>query len=180
MRNRADLHNHRLRLFDLIQQTPNLRWNLLTKRSTEIKRYLPELDRYPNVHIGVTVENQLYDFRITPGVEWISAEPLLGELDLARVIGEDGTPERAAMGPGIDWVIIGGESGHGAREMKLEWAHLLIAQCRALGVAVHFKQTGDVLARKLGLKDKSGKDPTEWPEELRVQEFPKSIAEAVR
>lgn len=72
----------------------------------------------------------------------------------------------------VKWVIIGGESGPGAREMKLEWAINLIAQCKIAGVAVHFKQTGDVLARKLKLKDKSGKDPSEWPAELRIQEFP--------
>ena len=56
--------------------------------------------------------------------------------------------------------------------MKMEWAVDLIRQCRAHGVAVHFKQTGNVLARKLGLKDKSGKDQSEWPKELQVQEFP--------
>ena len=56
--------------------------------------------------------------------------------------------------------------------MKLEWALSLIEQCKEAGVAVHFKQTGDILARKLGLKDKSGKDPSEWPKELQIQEFP--------
>lgn len=55
--------------YHLIPKTPNLLWNLLTKRSTEIKRYLPELQRLPNVRIGVTVENQTYDHRIVDGVQ---------------------------------------------------------------------------------------------------------------
>jgi len=185
---RADLHNHRLRLFDLFPQTPNLVWNLLTKRSTEIKRYLPALDLIPNVRIGVTVENQTYDHRIVDGVSWISAEPLLGDMDLRPYLARtDINREHGSTGkvkatyvPGVKWVIIGGESGPGAREMKLDWAVSLIDQVRAMmgGVAVHFKQTGDVLARKLGLKDKSGKDPSEWPAELRIQEFPVSAGAA--
>lgn len=202
---RDELMPHRERLFSLFPQTPNLLWNLLTKRSTEIKRYLPALKLVPNVRIGVTVENQTYDHRIVEGVSWISAEPLLGPLDLSQWIGtmrcmncsyvgfedaeecpdcgasrdyeygpialESGLDE-AAKKPLLNWVIVGGESGAGARLMELEWAVDLIQQCKAAGVAVHFKQTGDVLARKLGLKDKSGKDPSEWPAELRIQEFP--------
>lgn len=203
---RADLHNHRLRLFDLFPQTPNLLWNLLTKRSTEIKRYLPELQRLPNVRIGVTVENQTYDHRVVPGVSWISYEPALGPLNLhlsgesctcsshqfvtCRGIGSLGEGWKCAESK-INWVIIGGESGGHAREMKLEWAIDVIAQCKAAGVAVHFKQLGDVLARKLGVSDKyydtgkkdrsgnrvlkrdvSGKYREFWPEALQVQEFP--------
>ena len=192
---RADLHNHRLRLFDLIQQTPNLLWNLLTKRGTEIKRYLPMLDEMPNVRIGVTVENQTYDHRIVEGVSWISAEPLLAPLTFRWAAWDNHQPHRRRVKklPNVyrdgkflagsvdhldglrmlDWIIVGGESGAYAREMKLEWALKLIDECKEAGVAVHFKQTGDVLARKLRLKDKSGKDPSEWPEELRIQEFPR-------
>lgn len=159
---RDELQPHRERLWKLIEQTPNLRWNLLTKRERMIKQFLPKLSELPNVRFGVTVENQTYDHRIVEGVSWLSVEPMLGPLSL-RWAGS------ARM---VKWVIIGGESGPGAREMKLEWAINLIAQCKIAGVAVHFKQTGDVLARKLKLKDKSGKDPSEWPAELRIQEFP--------
>jgi protein gp37 len=175
---RADLHNHRLRLFDLFPKTPNLLWNLLTKRSTEIRRYLPTLRNIPNARIGVTVENQTYDHRIVDGVSWISAEPLLGLLNLENFgvcpDWRDGTADEVPRQ--IKWVILGGESGAGAREMKLEWAIDLIQQCKSASVAVHFKQTGDVLARKLGLKDKSGKDRNEWPAELRIQQFPDRAA----
>lgn len=159
---RADLEPHRERLWKLIEYTPNLRWNLLTKRHLEIKVHKLRWEKLFNVRLGVTVENQTYDHRIVDGVSWLSCEPLLGPLDL----------EQSPMAGDVRWVIVGGESGHGAREMKLEWALSLIEQCKNAKVAVHFKQTGDVLARKLGLKDKSGKDPSEWPAELQIQDFP--------
>lgn len=171
---REELRPHRARLFSLIQQTPNLRWNLLTKRHTAIKQYAPHMRDWENVRLGVTVENETYDHRVVSGVTWLSVEPMLGPLRLWRVKPLDPRPYRP-----LEWVIIGGESGHGAREMKLEWALDLIAECKEAGIAVHFKQTGEVLARKLGLKDKSGKDPEEWPEELRVQEFPITAMPAI-
>lgn len=158
---RAELESHRERLWWLIDQTSDLRWNLLTKRHTAIAKYKPNWSRMPNVHCGVTVENQTYDFRITPDVEWISAEPLLGPLTL-----------RGLSIDNLRWVIVGGESGAGAREMQREWADALIQECGDMGIAVHFKQTGDKLARRLGLVDKSGKDKTEWPESFKIQEFP--------
>lgn len=150
----------RPRLLALIEQTPNLQWLLLTKRALEIKRHKDTFLRQPNVLMGVTVENQTYDWRISPPVQWISAEPLLGPLDLRAF-------------PFLKWTIIGGESGAHSRPMEERWARDLMAQCRDLGIAVHFKQTGDRLARTLGLKDRSGKNPDEWPEWMRVQEFPK-------
>lgn len=166
---RGELATHRERLWTLIGKTPNLTWNLLTKRDLQIKKHRSDWSAFSNVHIGVTVESQTYDHRITPDVDWISYEPALGPLYLDLYL--------RGM---VKWVIIGGESGHGAREMKLEWALALIEECRRFGCAVHFKQTGDVLARKLGLKDKSGKDPNEWPEELRVQEFPETAIQGAK
>lgn len=158
---REDLEPIRERLWWLIDQTPDLRWNLLTKRHTAIAKYKPNWSRMPNVRPGVTVENQTYDFRITPDVEWISAEPLLGPLKLAGLPIDN-----------LKWVIVGGESGVGAREMRPEWASELIHECTRMGIAVHFKQTGDALARQLELHDKSGKELREWPPEFRIQEFP--------
>lgn len=159
---RAELEPHRQRLLQLVNASPNLDWLLLTKRHTQLARYGQVFTQFGNARLGVTVENQTYDFRLVHDVTWVSAEPLLGPLELFF----------ASIQSDLNWVIIGGESGSGAREMKLEWAVSLIEQCKKIGVAVHFKQTGDVLARKLGLKDKSGKDPNEWPKELQIQEFP--------
>ena len=76
----------------------------------------------------------------------------------------------------IDWVIVGGESGPRARPMKLEWVRAIREDCRERGTAFFFKQTGAVLARELGLVDRAGADPTEWPRslaDLTVREFPR-------
>lgn len=104
----------------------------------------------PNVWLGVSVENQRWaDIRVrellgTPAaVRFLSCEPLLGPVDLARAI----EPNFAVSGwkdlSGLDWVIVGGESGPGARPMQPEWARSLRDQCTAAGVAFHFKQWGE-------------------------------------
>ncbi|SOC42474.1 protein gp37 [Rhizobium subbaraonis] len=91
----------------------------------------------PNVWLGASVEDQkraderLPLLRETPAqVRWTSAEPLLGSLDLSRHIDI------------LDWVVVGGESGHGARPMQPEWAESLRDQCAAAGVPFLFKQWG--------------------------------------
>ena len=98
----------------------------------------------PNVWLGTSVENQRWaDIRIplllqTPArVRFISAEPLLGPVDLRSYTW---TKEQGAMRPRLDWVICGGESGPGRREMDLDWARSLRDQCRAAGVPFFFKQ----------------------------------------
>jgi protein gp37 len=132
----------------------------------------------PNVWLGVSVENQQYaDERIplllqTPAaLRFISAEPLLGPLDLQPAV-------RYAP---IDWVIVGGESGPGARPFDLAWARSIVQQCQAAGVACFVKQVGAKpvfegtpvgVFEGYDYEDPKGGDPSEWPEDLRVREFP--------
>jgi len=71
---------------------------------------------------------------------------------------------------GLDWVVVGGESGPGARPMHPEWVRSLRNQCASTGVAFHFKQAGSVLAREWGCKGK-GANPDEWPESF-PREYP--------
>lgn len=122
----------------------------------------------PNVWLGVSTENQQWaDIRIpalldTPAaVRFISAEPLLGPIDLLGDAENPGpaivrtlvqTQPNTVCGPaeydyddqvGIDWVIVGGESGHGSRPMHPDWARSLRDQCQAAGVAFLFKQHGE-------------------------------------
>jgi len=131
-------------------------------------------------------------------IRFVSAEPLLGPIDLnpewlAPPIGcalwdrEPTTEDHAALAevaraavraafsahPFIDWLIVGGESGHSARRMEWDWATALRDQCAAAGVAFHFKQSGAVLAREWGYGGKGG-DPIEWPEEF-PREYPKAV-----
>ena len=154
----------------------------------------------PNVWLGVSVEDQQRaDERIpilldTPAaIRFVSAEPLLGPVDLRRRIVEN----RAAgtnsleMVSGIDWIIVGGESGPGARPFDLAWAAALVDQCAAAGAACFVKQLGSrptSAADRIGYKgqprngrpdgfyrflnDRKGGDPSEWPEALRVRQFP--------
>lgn len=125
-------------LWQLIRETPNLEWQLLTKRATLIKKRLPADwgDGYPNVWIGVTVENKIEGFKrldalrgIPAKLKFISAEPLLEELDNINL-------------DGIDWIIIGGESGPNSRPMNPLWASKLIDQADDQGIPLWFKQIG--------------------------------------
>ncbi len=70
------------------------------------------------------------------------------------------------------WVIFGGESGLGARACNPGWIRKGINQCRITGIAPFVKQLGTVWAREHQAKDRKGEDPAEWPEDLRVREFP--------
>lgn len=153
----------RARLFALIDATPNLDWLLLTKRPENIAKMMPKpafdhagwngtLDGYwhqmgkprPNLWLGVSCENQQaaderipHLLRVPAKVRFLSCEPLLGPVDLhAR-------PEWFWKSAGIHWVIVGGESGPGARPMHPHWARSLRDQCQAAGVPFHFKQWGE-------------------------------------
>jgi protein gp37 len=106
----------------------------------------------PNVWLGVSAEDQKRaDERIphllaTPAVvRWVSAEPLLGPVDLTNYLRRTVTADgySSTVSDAIDWVIAGGESGPGARPMHPAWARSLRDQCAAAGVAFHFKQWGE-------------------------------------
>ena len=108
-------------------------------------------------------------------IRFLSCEPLLGPLNLEDLAYEAAGPEWAGYNSLVDWVIIGGESGPGARVFELDWATSIINQCKAAGVSVFTKQLGSKpVVDCYGYKtlDKKGGDPDEWPEELRVREFP--------
>lgn len=147
----------------------------------------------PNVWLGVSVEDQEHaDERIpllleTPAaVRFISAEPLLGPIDFWQtqpegitidwLRGLQGGPSDHSI-PGLNWVIIGGESGPNSRPFNWEWGHNIMKQCAAAGVACFVKQYGSnpvgPLGSKLPLKDKKGGDWLEWPKAMRVRQFPK-------
>ncbi|RDI25179.1 protein gp37 [Pseudacidovorax intermedius] len=160
--NRDDLIEPRKRLLDLIEATPMLDWLLLTKRIHLVKKLLPKGYKLPkHVWLGTTVENAEYAKKRlryllefdTPSVRFVSCEPLLSELDLTAYL------QPNAAGVRVDWVIAGGESGHGARPMNPAWPEALQKQCADAGVPFHFKQWGhwapvDPLALPQGLPEK--------------------------
>jgi protein gp37 len=143
-------------LFDLIELTPNLDWLLLTKRIGNVFEMVSRakchdwLAGRKNVMLGATIVNQeeadrdIRKLLATPAARrFLSLEPLLGQVNL------EGIPSRItaeAFGremPTIDWVIVGGESGPGARPMHPDWARSLRDQCVAAGVPFLFKQWGE-------------------------------------
>lgn len=188
LEDRKDLEPHRKRLWALIEATPHLRWLLLTKRPENYATMLPAgwLDKpRENVWIGTTAENQRraderigHLVKVPAVVRWLSVEPLLEEIDLSEhfrtaLLQETGKVDDRGIhmvcteaAPLIHWVIIGGESGFGTRPMDENWARRMIADCRKAGVAPFVKQLG-------GFPDKRH-DITEFPDELRVREFPKA------
>lgn len=167
-KDRMTLDDVRQRLFELIDNTPNLTWQILTKRPGNIRKMWPELtpagnldpiasapyghssrSYRKNVHLLYSASDQesleagigeLLKCRDLVPVLGLSLEPLVGPIDLAEYTG-------APFGGNfqnrlIDWVIIGGESGHGARPCNVEWIRDIIAQCKAAGVPCFVKQLG--------------------------------------
>jgi len=150
----------------------------------------------PNVWLGVSAENQeTADERIplllkTPAaVRFVSYEPALGPVDfrpwlhLQCVSSQEEHDREHDHGffcdeRSLDWVIVGGESGYGHRPFDVAWAESLIAQCRAAGVACFVKQLGSnprwMNSACAPIEPARGKcgDPADWPESLRVREFP--------
>jgi protein gp37 len=163
-------------------------------------------DPRPNVWLGATVVNQEEADRDIPKLldvpatlRFLSCEPLLGPVDLEDIPNQNMLAEgqghlnvlrqyawectgadycdTCSIGAGIDWVIVGGESGHGARPFTLGWGKYIVRQCRAARVPVFIKQVGANPVNREGarcphIRDRKGKVMEEWPEELRVREFP--------
>lgn len=164
----ATMDDIRERLFHLIKDTPCLDWLLLTKRPENVLKMTHDAWCHPvpghvsqnegdgrrwkyppNVWLGTSVEDQKaaderipHLLKVPAAVRFLSCEPLLGPVDLGLEQYES---------PGwfahrhelIHWVIVGGESGHGARPMHPDWVRFLRNQCQAAGVAFHFKQWGE-------------------------------------
>jgi protein gp37 len=196
-------------VFRVMQIAEQHTFQILTKRPARMLNFVKgickqgEIERLPpNIWLGVSVENQeTADERIPlllqvpAAVRFISAEPLLGPIDLGRYFNYGSKDERGiclsggAGNPrstmGISWTIVGGESGPGSRPCDLAWVRSIKDQCQEAGVACFVKQLGakptsSFLTRPAGedwvrttmLKDKKGGDWNEWPADLKVREWP--------
>lgn len=134
------------RVFATMGRCPQHTFQILTKRSERVREVSSQLSWPPNVWMGVSVENEavvnrVEDLRQVPAaVRFLSVEPLIGPLDRLPL-------------EGIHWVIVGGESGPGARPMKVEWVESIYEQCRRADVSFFFKQWGgtrkDLAGREL-------------------------------
>jgi protein gp37 len=130
-------------VFSVIRQAAWHQFQVLTKRSPRLVQLSASLEWPPNLWMGVSVERTDYRFRIddlrrtAAPVRFLSLEPLLGPLPHLNLTG-------------IDWVIVGGESGPHARPMDEAWVRDIRDQCRAAGVAFFFKQWGGTRKKRTG------------------------------
>jgi len=203
------------KVFRQMQKARQHTFQILTKRPERMKEFLLKRVSVPwggytfpepwghRIWLGVSVENQeCADLRIpallqtSATVRFVSAEPLLASIDLREYLTPCDDPlcddHRDRLG-GLDWVIVGGESGPGARPMDLSWARGIVRQCHNACVPCFVKQLGAaasdptngiagrflrvpqeaeaLISRRL--RDGKGGDPSEWPEDLRVREWPR-------
>lgn len=161
-------------LFEAIQdwRYPNLMFLFLTKRPSNINKYIPEAwktDCPKNVMFGTSPVNQETADKLipqlleAPGRKFLSVEPMLGTVDLCKSVriyqySKNGSFHSTYFSDKISWVICGGESGHGKRPFNTDWARDLRDQCKTAGVAFFMKQIDKVQA---------------IPEDLMIREFPK-------
>jgi protein gp37 len=161
------------RVFQTMFEAGWHQFQVLTKRPDRMATYVASrrlrwgslAEAGPHIWLGTSVETQAYIDRaecvasVSATVRFLSCEPLLGPLDLRRVLGRDA----------INWVIVGGESGPGARPMRKSWVQDIQNQCRAARVPFFFKQWGGVRKGEAGrtLNDRT------W------DEFPVSYSPAV-
>lgn len=175
------IDGYRSEAWDIIRQCPQHTFQILTKRPERIMEHLPEDwgEGWDNVWLGTSVGSQKAIKRInqlqevTAKTRFVSFEPLHERINTSFV-GD------------FEWIIIGGESGNDTgkyryRPCELEWIERIIEgykschEAQLVGyTAIFVKQLGTHLAKKMGLKDRHGGDINEWPEHLRIREFPKT------
>lgn len=193
---RGDLYDPRARLYGLIRETPHLDWLLLTKRPENADRLWvrAQTDWWngadslgptwaPNVWLGTSAGSMKtatallpHLFKVPAAVRFISMEPILEHVDVFDVDGpvavamtELDPNEAAYPAECTDWVIVGGESGPGARPCNVEWIRSVVRQCRDAGVPCFVKQ-GGFLNRCA--HDAKGGCLGCMPEDIRIREFP--------
>jgi protein gp37 len=159
------------RLWSLVSQTRNLDWVILTKRIGNAPRMLPADwgTGYPNVWLLASVDQSALQrdapklLAIPAVVHGLSIEPQLAPVRLGDFV------------RGLEWIIVGGESGAGARPFHLEWARSLIAECAASDTAIFVQKMGCKPfehGKQLRLKDYAGGNLSEWPIDLQIRQFP--------
>lgn len=161
--------------YQVLTKRPDRMWGFLAQFYESAFAWNNGLDAsnpLPNTWHGTSIENssvlpRVDDLLQTPSaLRFLSVEPLIGEVHLADKLG------------GIDWVIVGGESGPNARPCDLTWVHSVVHACLEVGVPVFVKQLGSRpvhLGEPIKLKSRHGSDMSEWPEYLQRREMPIAV-----
>ena len=153
-------------VFDVMRQASWHEFQILTKRAERLADLSPKIDWPQNVWMGVSIEDSRVIDRadalreVPATIRFLSLEPLIGPIPNLNI-------------EGLDWAIIGGESGNEARIMEPEWAIDLLNQCRSANVPCFVKQMGTQWAKRQGSKSRKGDDFSEFPEALQVREYPR-------
>ena len=146
------------RVFEVMARAPQHRFHVLTKRPERLADMSPRLPWPANVWAGATVEDAAHAYRTDQlrqtgaAVKFLVLEPLLGPVDALDLTG-------------IGWVILGGESGPGARPLHVDWVRSVRDQCLAGGVPFYFKQWGGVRRKETG-RTLDGREWLERPEDM--------------
>lgn len=192
---------------------PQHTFQVLTKRAGRMRelitRFTEEARRKglrdaDHIWVGVSVEDQEQAIKRIPeligtpaAVRFLSIEPMLGPVELWTITGLDGDGPNSQLywigqDAGIDWIVVGGESGRGARPCEREWIESIVRQCKMAGVPVFVKQLGAAYSDPVNgvagkslkvhqdaaglisqrLKHGKGADVNEWPDSLKVREMP--------
>lgn len=181
------IDSYRHEAWDIIRKCPQHTFQILTKRPERIMQHLPEDwgEGWDNVWLGTSIGSQnaaqrMIDMSLVAhaGVKFLSLEPLHGPIKLGAIkkYFESLKGELYVL-PAFDWVIVGGESGNETgkyryRPCELEWIESIVKECQFNNIPVFVKQLGTHLAKQMGLKDRHGGNIDEWPEHLRIREFP--------
>jgi protein gp37 len=198
------IDGYRHEAWDIIRKCPHLIFQILTKRPERITEHLPADwgEGWDNVWLGTSCGSQNSDKRICELInvkaktKFLSLEPLHGSIDLLypETIWPNG-PERCCNGHecgcygqpvepwlvyGINWVIVGGESGNDTgkykyRPCELGWIERIVSDCQHANIPVFVKQMGTHLSKQLKMSDRHGGNIDEFPAHLQVRQFPVKI-----
>lgn len=182
-----EIDSFRNEMWDIIRKCPQHTFQILTKRPERIPFCLPPDwgDGWDNVWLGTSlgsdhgIQRALALSNVNAKVRFISVEPLYGEVNLGRAVKNfEKTQESLNILPFFDWVIVGGESGnengkYRYRPCELSWIEKIVSDCKAQGIPVFVKQLGTHLSKKMGLSDRHGGKIDEFPEHLKIRQFPK-------
>lgn len=175
-----DIDSYREEAWDIIRKCPQHTFQILTKRPERITQCLPADwgEGYDNVWLGISAGNQEnYDkmfanfFTVKSKTKFLSAEPLHGEILLHGLSDEWDFWDHV-----FDWVIVGGESGNDNGKYKyrpcdIRWIESIVDQCDQ-NASVFVKQLGTHISKQLKLSDRHGGNIDEFPEHLKIREFP--------
>lgn len=182
----------RAEAFATMEATPDLNWQLCTKRVSNVAKMAPDHWHRPTTmfphgwprNVGVLITTvtpeevrrdvpRLLELKRRFGIPWVglSIEPMIADVSVALLeLGGDLLE--------VNWIILGGESGAHARPCDLDWMRAAIAACEPAGPAIFVKQMGDNVLLPPSAPEFTGKgaDPAEWPADIRLQEFPAALA----